>query len=120
MEVRRPLPIPQVRDEGRRNHSSGEDASVGPVIAVQLPTTRPKTAPPVAQTTERKLAIPFTNEVLPNALYTYLVQAIDAHADEGRVGPRVLLLDVRSREEFDQGRILGEAVCIEPLILRPG
>lgn len=61
-------------------------------------------------------AIPFTNEVLPAALYAYLQGAIGV----SRQGPRVLLLDVRTREEFDRGRVIGECVCLEPLILRTG
>lgn len=61
-------------------------------------------------------SIPFTNEVLPKALYEYLVMALGT---PGR-GPRVLLLDVRTREEYEQGRVIGESVCLEPLTLREG
>lgn len=40
---------------------------------------------------------------------------------EKRKGPKVLLLDVRSRADFDQGRIKAQhCVCIEPLMLKPG
>jgi ubiquitin carboxyl-terminal hydrolase 8 len=30
------------------------------------------------------------------------------------------MLDVRSRDEYDAGRIRGETVCLEPVVLRDG
>jgi ubiquitin carboxyl-terminal hydrolase 8 len=49
--------------------------------------------------------------VSADMLYTYL--------SESRVS--VLLLDVRSRDEFDQGHIFARRiVCIEPIVLRDG
>ncbi|KAM0787637.1 hypothetical protein ACM66B_003702 [Microbotryomycetes sp. NB124-2] len=61
-------------------------------------------------------AIPFTTEVGPQQLYSYLSTT---QAEKGK-GPRVLMLDIRSREEFDKGRIIGETVCLEPIVLRSG
>ncbi|KAK4051132.1 ubiquitin-specific protease doa4 [Microbotryomycetes sp. JL201] len=60
--------------------------------------------------------IPFTSEVGPQQLYSYLSTT---QAEKGK-GPRVLLLDVRNRDEFDHGRIIGETVCLEPIVLRSG
>ncbi|SCV67611.1 BQ2448_5222 [Microbotryum intermedium] len=77
--------------------------------------SRPPPAPPSPSST-RHFDIPFTNEVTPLALHHYLHQAL---AESGR-GPRVLLLDIRSREEYTRGRIMGESVCLEPIILRNG
>ncbi|KDE05592.1 hypothetical protein MVLG_04087 [Microbotryum lychnidis-dioicae p1A1 Lamole] len=77
--------------------------------------SRPPPAPPSSGAT-RHFDIPFTNEVTPMALHHYLHQAL-AESDRG---PRVLLLDVRSREEYSRGRIMGESVCLEPIILRNG
>lgn len=71
---------------------------------------------PPPTSTSQSFGIPFTTEVTPTALYNYLVTA---QAEMGR-GPRVLLLDVRSRDEYDRGRVMGESVCVEPVVLRPG
>jgi ubiquitin carboxyl-terminal hydrolase 8 len=71
---------------------------------------------PVPSSTNPSFSIPFTNEVLPAALYAYLDMALGVTGK----GPRVLLLDVRTRDEFDRGRIIGETLCLEPLTLRSG
>ena len=77
--------------------------------------SRPPLPPPTASSSQN-FNIPFTAEVSPTALFSYLETA---QAERGK-GPRVLLLDVRSREEYDRGRVMGETVCLEPVVLRPG
>lgn len=76
---------------------------------------RPPLPPPTASSS-KNFNIPFTAEVTPVALFSYLQSA---QAESGK-GPRVLLLDVRSREEYERGRVIGETVCLEPVVLRPG
>ncbi|GAA5997929.1 uncharacterized protein JCM10292_006915 [Rhodotorula paludigena] len=75
----------------------------------------PAPLPPPA-TPSKGFKIPFSSEVRPAELWQYL-QTSKAETGEG---PRVLLLDLRSREEHERGRIRGETVCIEPIVLRPG
>ncbi|GAA6027384.1 hypothetical protein JCM8097_007815 [Rhodosporidiobolus ruineniae] len=70
--------------------------------------------PPTASS--RTFNIPFSTEVRPVELYQYLQTAL---AEKGQ-GPRVLLLDVRMREEYESARIKGETVCLEPISLRNG
>ncbi|GAA6060086.1 hypothetical protein JCM10212_003047 [Sporobolomyces blumeae] len=70
--------------------------------------------PPPTAGSSKDFAIPFSVEVRPIELYQYL-QTAKAEAGEG---PRVLLLDIRSRDEFEAGRIRGETVCLEPIMLR--
>lgn len=62
------------------------------------------------------LKIPFATDVRPLELWQY-IQTSKAESGEG---PRVLLLDVRSREEYERGRVRGETVCLEPIVLRNG
>lgn len=64
-----------------------------------------------AKTSEPWPTLAKETTVSADMLYTYL--------SESRVS--VLLLDVRSREEFDQGHIFARCVvCIEPIVLRDG
>ncbi|KAM0752242.1 hypothetical protein T439DRAFT_299975 [Meredithblackwellia eburnea MCA 4105] len=65
---------------------------------------------------KKAFQIPFTSDVSPTDLYNYLAMAL---AEKGQ-GPRVLLLDLRTREEFEKGRVAGEVVCIEPMIVHQG
>jgi len=70
-------------------------------------------APPKAK---GSFSMPITDSVVPGALWQYLNQPV---AKEGK-GPRVLLLDVRTKEEYDRGSIKGEVVCLEPAAIRQG
>lgn len=85
-----------------------------------LPPPAPKSATarqaPPPDSSTKSFNIPFTSEVLPQDLYSYLAMAL---GDPDR-GPRVLMLDVRTREEFNAGRVLGDVVCIEPITARKG
>lgn len=55
-----------------------------------------------------KRGLPVTNSVFPKKLHEYM----------SRPGYKVLLLDVRSRDEFDTEHINADAiVCIEPSVL---
>lgn len=76
---------------------------------------RPRLPPPTASS-NKNFNIPPTSEIAPVQFYEYLSSSA---AQKGE-GPRVLLLDVRSREEFEEGRVIGETVCLEPVALRPG
>ncbi|GAA5943806.1 hypothetical protein JCM3775_000194, partial [Rhodotorula graminis] len=71
---------------------------------------------PPPTSAHRALKIPFANDVRPAELWQYL-QTSKAETGEG---PRVLLLDLRTREEYEHGRIKAETVCLEPIILRDG
>ncbi|GAA6013015.1 hypothetical protein JCM10207_008414 [Rhodosporidiobolus poonsookiae] len=77
----------------------------------------PPAAPlPPPSASSRTFNMPFSTEVRPTELYQYLQTSM---AEQGQ-GPRVLLLDVRSRDEYERGRIKGEVVCLEPVVLRNG
>lgn len=78
----------------------------------------PLLIPPKPAELKKGPKLPFTNEVLPRALWEYL-QAMFAGSSSGS-GSRALLLDVRPRHEFESARIIGESVCLEPVILRKG
>ncbi|SPO29816.1 related to Ubiquitin carboxyl-terminal hydrolase 4 [Ustilago trichophora] len=75
-----------------------------------------------------KPALPMKNHISSEELFKYLNPGFEEFIDaEGkrkigkRAGLDVLLLDVRSRAEFEAGRILGgKTVCIEPITLREG
>ena len=55
-----------------------------------------------------KIDLPVTSTIYPHVLKDYL----------NRPGLKILLLDIRTRAEFDEERILGnEVVCLEPSIL---
>jgi ubiquitin carboxyl-terminal hydrolase 8 len=59
-----------------------------------------------------KPSFPNDTIISVDALYSYL-------SKESQV--TILLLDVRSREEFDEGHIYARSVvCIEPIVLRDG
>ncbi|KAK4703945.1 ubiquitin carboxyl-terminal hydrolase 8, partial [Phenoliferia sp. Uapishka_3] len=73
-------------------------------------------APQPPPSSTKTYTLPFTSDILPGDLYAYLEMALG----EAGNGPRVLMIDVRSREEFDSGRIFGEVVCLEPIVVRPG
>ncbi|GAA5980606.1 hypothetical protein JCM11641_006697 [Rhodosporidiobolus odoratus] len=82
------------------------------------PTTKPSPMvplPPPSASTQR-FPIPFSTEVRPRELFQYF----QTHQAERGQGPRVLLLDVRSRDEYERARIRGETVCLEPVSLRHG
>ncbi|KAK4056815.1 ubiquitin-specific protease doa4 [Microbotryomycetes sp. JL221] len=96
--------LPKPPTEGRSRSRSNSHAQVH------------KPLPPPASSSTSNFTIPFTSEVGPQQLYDYLTSA---QAEKGK-GPRVLILDVRSREEFDNGRVLGETCCLEPIVLRRG
>ncbi|GAA5873839.1 hypothetical protein JCM8547_008617 [Rhodosporidiobolus lusitaniae] len=100
------VPLPSALVPGGRKPASS------PAIPT-APSTSPLPPPTAASTS---FSIPFSTDVQPKHLYQYLRTA---QAEKGR-GPRVLLLDVRSRDEYERARIKGETVCIEPVSLRNG
>ncbi|GAC93630.1 ubiquitin C-terminal hydrolase [Pseudozyma hubeiensis SY62] len=75
-----------------------------------------------------KPALPMKNHISVEELFSYLNPGFQEFTDaEGRrkigkkMGLDVLLLDVRSRAEYEAGRISGgRTVCIEPFTLREG
>ncbi|SNX87490.1 related to Ubiquitin carboxyl-terminal hydrolase 4 [Melanopsichium pennsylvanicum] len=75
-----------------------------------------------------KPALPMSNHISEEDLFNYLNPGFEKFTDaEGKhkigkkLGLNVLLLDVRSRAEYEAGRILGgKTVCIEPITLREG
>ncbi|GAA5916849.1 uncharacterized protein JCM6883_000088 [Sporobolomyces salmoneus] len=82
-------------------------------------TQRPHTTsplPPPTAGSSKEFHIPPSVEVRPVQLFEYLKTT----KSESGEGPRVLLLDVRSRAEYEAGRIRGETVCLEPIVLRDG
>uniref|UniRef100_A0A0K3C8C0 ubiquitinyl hydrolase 1 n=1 Tax=Rhodotorula toruloides TaxID=5286 RepID=A0A0K3C8C0_RHOTO len=88
-----------------------------PIVSPSVPSTTPTASPlPPPSSASKSFKIPFSAEVRPLELWQYLQTA---QSETGR-GPRVLLLDVRSRDEYNRGRIRGETVCLEPLALRDG
>lgn len=116
--ARGPLPPPPKPFERPTAEPRRPDPCTGPRSpnrADSLPITAPSRATP-AQPAPKAYALPFTTEILPLDLYNYLEMAL---GDAGR-GPRVLMLDVRSREDFDAARISGEVVCLEPIVIRDG
>ncbi|KAI5480650.1 ubiquitin carboxyl-terminal hydrolase 8 [Pseudohyphozyma bogoriensis] len=99
--------------------SNSQQPSSSPARSTRGPLPAPPTAstsrpPPDASHSSASFSIPFASEVVPGALKQYLSTPI---AQAGK-GPRVLLLDVRTRAEYEAGRISGETVCIEPFRLR--
>ncbi|GAA5843592.1 hypothetical protein JCM11251_007125 [Rhodosporidiobolus azoricus] len=95
---------------------SGHPAARAPGRSAPAPPTASSSSsplpPPNAST--RSFNIPFSTEVRPLELWQYLQTA---KGEKGE-GPRVLLLDVRSRGEYERARIKGETVCMEPVSLR--
>ncbi|KAJ1027658.1 hypothetical protein NDA16_001997 [Ustilago loliicola] len=75
-----------------------------------------------------KPALPMKNHISVEELFNFLNPGFEEFVDaEGKrkigkkMGLDLLLLDVRSRAEFEAGRILGgKTVCIEPITLREG
>ncbi|CAD6890709.1 unnamed protein product [Tilletia controversa] len=78
-----------------------------------------------------KPSLPLSNGVTVEQLWTYLNPGFESvtdpktgkHRIEKRQGLQILLLDVRSRDEFEAGRIQGpqgEGVCLDPITLREG
>ncbi|ORY88036.1 hypothetical protein BCR35DRAFT_30267 [Leucosporidium creatinivorum] len=109
------LPSSLVPGGGSQPSSTSYATSTStPPTVNATPSRSPLPPPPVSAS--QNFSIPFTAEVSPTALYSYLVTA---QAEAGK-GPRVLLLDVRSRDEYDRGRVMGESVCLEPVVIRPG
>lgn len=106
---------PSLVPGGVSQASSSHYTNSSPVPPIVTATPSRSPLPPPTSTSQ-SFSIPFTTEVSPTSLYSYLVTA---QAEAGK-GPRVLLLDVRSRDEYDRGRVMGESVCLEPVVLRPG
>ncbi|GAA5928653.1 uncharacterized protein JCM15063_003931 [Sporobolomyces koalae] len=95
--------------------TSSPATSVEPPISTPGPAVQSPRPPPTASSS-RSFQIPHSLEVRPLDFFSYLKTS---QAESGS-GPRVLILDVRTREEYDAGRIRGETVCLEPIILRDG
>ncbi|KAL9932875.1 hypothetical protein V8E36_008130 [Tilletia maclaganii] len=104
---RRPLP-PPAGPAGPRMSPSSSSSGVGP-----------------------KPALPLSNTVTVQQLWNYLNAGYETVTDpktgksriEKRQGLQLLLLDIRSRDEFEAGRIQGpqgESLCLDPVTLREG
>ncbi|GAA5871076.1 hypothetical protein JCM3774_005104 [Rhodotorula dairenensis] len=100
------IDVPSALVPGRRSSAT---APASPVVSGQA-------TPPLPAGPRKGLKIPFATDVRPLELWQY----IQTPQSENGEGPRVLLLDVRSREEYERGRVRGETVCLEPIVLRNG
>ncbi len=104
-------------------------------IGLHQAPSSPAPAPAPASTAEprslivgAKPPLPMKNHISVEELFGFLHPGFQEFTDaQGnrkigkKVGLDVLLLDVRSRADFDAGRILGgKLVCIEPITLRDG
>ena len=98
--------LPSALVPGRRSSATSQSPSDGAGVVSQ----------PLPAGPRHGLKIPFATDVRPLELWQY-IQTSKAESGEG---PRVLLLDVRSREEYERGRVRGETVCLEPIVLRNG
>lgn len=105
----------------RRSTGLPPGASHAPEVRMSAPTPGSGVrgplplAPPTA-IAKGKFPMPMSDNLAPGALWQYFQQPV---AQDG-TGPRVLLLDVRSRDEFERGHVKGEVVCLEPAAIRPG
>src|SRR5579862_5891948 len=90
--------------------------------ALEIPTNVSKNTsylpPPLGSTNgvagvkRKPVELPREAEVTPEKLYNYLNRGSDQLS--------VLLIDVRDREDFDEGHIFSQSIiCIEPIVLRP-
>lgn len=70
--------------------------------------------PSIPQPAASPLALPaYSTEITPHELYSSL-----QHLHATGVRGKILLLDVRSREEYERGNVGGECLCLEPVTLR--
>lgn len=82
-----------------------------PIPSIPSSSVPPSSYAPPSQSHGKKPDIPITNSIFPKTLNQYL-------DDTTNGGLEVLLLDVRSRQEFEMERIDCKwSVCIEPTIL---
>ncbi|KAI9769122.1 MAG: ubiquitin-specific protease doa4 [Geoglossum simile] len=66
----------------------------------------------VARVKRKPVELPREAEITAEKLYNYLNRGSDQLS--------VLLIDVRDREDFDEGHIFSQSIlCIEPIVLRP-
>ncbi|KAL8278990.1 hypothetical protein RQP46_008659 [Phenoliferia psychrophenolica] len=96
--------------------ASGPRSPLRPLESQPRPPPAQAAPPPPPTTTTKTFSLPFSSDILPADLYAYLEMAL---GEDGR-GPRVLMLDLRTREEFDAGHVIGEVVCLEPIVIRDG
>ncbi|GAA6049617.1 hypothetical protein JCM3770_005037 [Rhodotorula araucariae] len=89
-------------------------ASASSASSSRRPSAPTPLPPPTSSS--KSFKIPFAADVRPAELWQYL-QTSKAETGDG---PRVLLLDLRTREEYEYGRVKAETVCLEPIILRDG
>ncbi|KAK0556562.1 ubiquitin-specific protease doa4 [Tilletia horrida] len=96
----------------------------GPAVARMSPSASSNGVGP-------KPSLPLSNVVTVEQLWGYLNPGFESVTDpktgtsriEKRQGLQLLLLDVRSRDEYETGRIQGpqgESVCLDPITLREG
>lgn len=103
-------------------------SSPAPAPAPAPASASASTAEPRSLIVGAKPPLPMKNHISVEELFGFLHPGFQEFTDaQGnrkigkKVGLDVLLLDVRSRAEFDAGRILGgKLVCIEPITLRDG
>ncbi|PWN50446.1 cysteine proteinase [Violaceomyces palustris] len=75
-----------------------------------------------------KPELPLSNHLSVEQLWSFMNPGYEQFVDQDgvprigkKMGLQILLLDIRSRRESDEGRIRGaQGVCIEPITLRPG
>ena len=100
----------------RQSNGLPPGAAYAPEVRMSAPTPPSRGPLPLAPPKAKgNFTMPHTDSVLPGALWQYFQQEL-ARTGEG---PRVLLLDVRPREEFERGCVKGEVVCLEPAAIRP-
>ncbi|KAA8916532.1 hypothetical protein TRICI_001395 [Trichomonascus ciferrii] len=97
-----PPPPPQSYPEHERPHQQ-------PPPSFPLPPPPTQAAPPPPQSSSSPVLFPKTTVINAETLLSYLE----------RIPESILLLDIRSRYEYDRGHISApNVVCVEPIILR--
>ncbi|GAA99473.1 uncharacterized protein L969DRAFT_93933 [Mixia osmundae IAM 14324] len=64
------------------------------------------------------IALPRANSILPAHLWQYLEPTLKTNEATTDSSLSILLLDLRTRPEFEARRIAGKTVCLEPVTLR--
>lgn len=120
------LPNQDPRRFSLQQHQQSQGA--GGSVPMRNSATLNRTSEPRSLIVGGKPALPIKNHISVQELFNFLNPGFQEFTDaEGKrkigkkMGLDVLLLDVRSRAEFEAGRILGgKTVCIEPITLRQG
>lgn len=89
------------------------DIGVRPTTTDSFVSSQAGSNGPTNAPTSPRIQIPTGTTITPEKLRTYMQKGADV--------VRILLIDVRSREEFDDGHIMSQnTICIEPSVLTRG